>query len=335
MAAFVTPSHLAQRGDFYHQLSQLVGAGIPLITALESVLESRPPREYLQPLTQMVAELKQGFTFTEVLFNRGKWLPEFDLALISAAENSGRLEETLKILSGFYADRARLLREVISKMMYPLMLVHFAALVFPVQGLQMLFLQGDLTGYLKQKLPFFAGFYGLVFVILYFTRGTRGESVRAVLEAFYQKIPVLGSALKSLAVARTALALEALVSAGVSIITAWKMAGDASGSVAMKREVSTMPPRIDSGETPAEILREFRTYPNLFKSMYQTAEISGTLDTDMRRAYKLYHEEGMRGLNAVADWTPKLAYIMVAIGIAFSIVGFYQQYFGEIQRLIQ
>ena len=335
MAGFVTPSQLAARSDFYYQLSNLIGAGIPLITALETILKSSPARDYVQPIKSMVGEMNQGFTFTESLFNRKKWLPEFDLALLSAGENSGRLDETLRVLSEFYRDRAKLMKEVISKMMYPLMLLHISIFIFPIQGLQKLVLEGDIWAFVKMKAPYFIILYGGAAALIYLCSSSRGESWRSLLERQAQLIPVLGKALRNLAVARSALALEALISAGVSIITAWRMAGDASGSPAIRREVTKMIPRVEEGETPGEVLGGMRSFPDLFKSMYQTGEISGTLDKDMRRAYRLYSEEALRGLTAVADWTPKLAYLIIAIGVAMSIISFYQQYFGQMQQFLQ
>ena len=42
------------------------------------------------------------------------WLPEFDVALLSVGEESGRLDTTFKLLARYYASRAKIIRDTIS-----------------------------------------------------------------------------------------------------------------------------------------------------------------------------------------------------------------------------
>ena len=58
------------------------------------------------------------------------WLPAFDLALIGAGEQSGRLDACFRMLADYYNDRARLIKQVISQLIYPVGLIHFAAFIF-------------------------------------------------------------------------------------------------------------------------------------------------------------------------------------------------------------
>ena len=44
MALLITPRALAQRGEFYYQLSAMIRAGLPLIGALQT-LEKSPDRK--------------------------------------------------------------------------------------------------------------------------------------------------------------------------------------------------------------------------------------------------------------------------------------------------
>ncbi len=53
----------------------------------------------------------------------------------------------------------------------------------------------------------------------------RGEAWRAIAESIFQMIPLLGTALKYLALARLASALDALTNAGVSVVKSWELAG--------------------------------------------------------------------------------------------------------------
>ena len=114
MPLIITPRQLAQRGELYHQLGQLVSAGIGLINALEMMGRTPPARSFAEPIRQIIAQLSSGATFSDALVSLGGWTPAFDIALIRAGEHSGRLDAVFKLLSNYYADRARLLRQMIS-----------------------------------------------------------------------------------------------------------------------------------------------------------------------------------------------------------------------------
>jgi type IV pilus assembly protein PilC len=125
----VTPRQFNQRAQFYHQLAQCTSAGIGVIRALELVKASPPAPSYREPLRRLLDELAQGATLAESLQQPG-WLPAFDVALVEAGERSGRLDACFRLLADYYNDRAQIARQVISQLIYPVALVHFAALIF-------------------------------------------------------------------------------------------------------------------------------------------------------------------------------------------------------------
>ena len=108
-----TPGQLSRRADFYHQLGQLTGAGLGLIQALEQIKRSPPDRSYREPTSQILAQIASGTTLTEAVQSCGRWLPAFDIALLQAGEQSGRLEASFRLLTDYYTDRARLARQMI------------------------------------------------------------------------------------------------------------------------------------------------------------------------------------------------------------------------------
>src|SRR5262249_49786933 len=125
------PGQLSRRAHFYQQFAQLTAAGVRVIESLEMIRRGPPSFSYRQPLGRLVDKLKEGFTLTEALRSLGRWLPVFDLALISAGEHSGRLDAVCRLLANYYEDKARLLRQMIADLGYPLFIFHFAIFLFP------------------------------------------------------------------------------------------------------------------------------------------------------------------------------------------------------------
>ena len=330
MPLIITPRQFTQRAELFHQLNQLTSAGIPIVRALEQIKRSPPARSFREPLQRLLDELAKGATLAESL-QRLDWLPAFDLALIGAGEQSGRLDTCFRMLADHYNDRARVIKQVISQLIYPVGLVHLAAFVFlivlPFAASQF---NASLTLLFAKAALILAPFYGAVVLLIYATQSKHGESWRARIEAFLRLVPILGTARHYLALSRLAAALEALISAGVNIFEAWDLAATASGSPALRRAVADWKPQLVAGQMPSEAVRLCPLFPDTFANLYASGEVSGKLDESLRYLNRLYNEDGTRKLNAFATWVPRLVYMIVALIIAYKIVQFYAGYFNAI-----
>jgi hypothetical protein len=105
MPLIVTPRQLVQRSELYSQLASLLSAGVALVQALELIQRKPPSHSYRQPLGAIIDNIHAGASFADSLTSLGRWIPSFDLALIQAAEQSGRLAESMRLLADLSAAR--------------------------------------------------------------------------------------------------------------------------------------------------------------------------------------------------------------------------------------
>ncbi len=335
MPLILTPGQFHHRAEFYHQLAQLTSAGIGVVPALEQIRRNPPAASFRQPLRHFLEELANGRTLSESM-QHGGWLPAFDTALIEAGERSGRLDGCFRLLADYYNDRARVTKMVISQLIYPVGLVHFAVFIFlivlPFAKSQF---NSSLTWLFVWAALVLAPLYGIVALMIYALQSKHGEQWRARIESLLRPIPILGTARQYLALSRLAAALEALISAGVNVIDAWNLAATASGSPAFRRAVATWKPQLTAGRTPAELVRACPLFPETFDNLYASGEISGKLDETLRRLYTYYQEEGTLKLQAFATWTPRLIYLVIVLCIACFIISFFQHFYGGGSELDQ
>jgi type II secretory pathway component PulF len=331
MAILLTPKSLGQRAELYHQLAALIGAGVGLPRALETVRNAPPSRSLRPILAQLREGLDSGQTFTESVRQTGSRIPEFDIALIEASELSGRLDWGLGLLSEHYRERAGLLRSVISDFLYPAFVFHVAVFVFPFAEA---FLTGNWGTYALRVAVPLGIVYGLVFLVAYACQGRHGERWRSVLEQAMLMIPLIRSARQAWALSRLSVALGALISAGISIIEAWILASGASGSPRLRRTVASWQPALAGGETPGELISRSREFPEMFASQYQTGEMSGQLDQVLKRLHAYYADEATRRSRQLAQWFPRLVYFGLMLAIAYRIVQFYVGYFNQLAPLL-
>ena len=328
----ITPGQLTRRANFYFQLASLLSAGVPIIQALE-MARSGESGAYRWQIDVILSRLQTGCTFGEALSATGDWLPVFDRALFAAGEQSGRLDATFRTLGNYYTERASMLRQVISGMAYPVFVLHLAVFIFPTSYLTRLFWSDGLRAFVLQKTAILLPCYLVVALLILAFQGTHGDKWRAILERFTNAVPLLGSARRDLAFGRLSGALEALLSAGVPIIQAWELAATASGSPKIKSAVAASIPRMEAGMTPSETLRQSTIFPEMFRSLYTTGEASGQLDSTLRRLQNHYEEQATLKFQNIASWTPKLVFLLVALGIGYQIIKFYTGYFDQINQL--
>lgn len=331
MPLILTPGQLTQRSELYHQLAQLTAAGLGIVGSVQQLERHPPARSYRQPLRRLLDGLAKGFTFSESVQRAGSWVTAFDIALLEAGERSGRLDACFRLLADYYTDRARLARQMIADLAYPAFLLHFAVFIFPFPKL---FLSWNWFAYFTQTFGILIPIYLVLAVLIYATQAKHGEVWRSFIERLVRLIPILGTARRELALSRLAMALEALISAGVSIIEGWELAATVSGSPALRRTVYDWGRDVRAGATPGEALNASGRFPDLFANQYMSGEVSGKLDEVLRRLHTYYQEEGTRKMRAVVQWTPRLIYLMVALGIGYYIIKFWSGYYGEIQKVL-
>jgi type II secretory pathway component PulF len=329
MPLIVTPVQFTQRAEFYHQLAQLTSAGIGVVAALEQIKRNPPARSFREPLGQFLDELAKGKTLSDSV-QSGGWLPALDTALIEAGERSGRVDSCFRLLADYYNDRARIAKQMITQLIYPVGLIHFAAFVFlivlPFAGSQfnaslpLLFLKAALM---------LSPIYIVTALMIYAGQSKHGEKWRAFMENLLHPVPLLGSGRRLLALSRLTMALEALISAGVNIVEAWDAAATASGSPALRSVVAEWKSQLAAGMTPAELVHSTSIFPETFANLYHSGEISGKLDETLRRLHSYYQEEGTHKLQLLAQWVPRAIYLLVMVVIACKIIQFWTNYYSQ------
>ena len=191
------------------------------------------------------------------------------MALLSAGEESGRLDDTFKVLARYYATRAKIIRDTISNSLVMTATLHVFFLIFPLP-LFVSFVFGIMDNHFVQCVPFilnkvikFGILYGALGFVIYACQGNRGEGWRALVESLFNGVPLLGKALKYLRLARLAWRPESLTNAGVPVVAqSWELAGAACGSPLLKSQSQNLdaPVRMPASR-PADMVSQIALFP--------------------------------------------------------------------------
>jgi len=300
----------------YHKLSVLLSAGVPVLQSLHNAAKSS--RGKIKKTLSAVADaVSRGDNLVEAMSRHPKVFMPLDVILVEAGAESGNLTEVLEFLSRWYGFRNRLRRSIVAGMVLPIFLIHFAAVVGPAPGFVLK--QYSLTQYYLQTAVILGLLYVPTIIILAILHLTPKTGLpRLFLDALVLRIPLLGQAIKNLALGRFCRAFAMLYRAGVPIIHSVEIAGGVTGNAVITRMLKG---GADSGRAGNQIWAGFSSkLPPDLLSIWQVGEDTGKLDEAVERLADEFSEVAELLFTELAKWMPRLVYFAICIIMAVQII---------------
>jgi type II secretory pathway component PulF len=105
---------------FAEYMKLTVSSGLPLIEGLKTLKNNTHNEVYKKALEEILEDIQKGSRISDAL-KKVKLYPLFTIRMISIGEDSGGLEEQLKIISDFYYDKINYMAQNMSKLIEPIM----------------------------------------------------------------------------------------------------------------------------------------------------------------------------------------------------------------------
>lgn len=313
------------RINLYHNLAVLLEAGVPIGRALKTAHK----RGRIGRLFGHIADdVSKATSLAEAVERRKRHFEPLDVSLIRVGEDAGELGAVFEMLGQWYSFRHRIHRTILSGLILPIMLIHFAAVLIPVPQLA---LGGwDVAAYVQAVLIFLAAFYipaCVVGGIIYLT--PRRGPLRVVLDTIVMGIPVLSSAVRDLALSRYCNVFGMTLKAGVPIVQAAAMAADAAQNAVIRRALAGGTRAVQQGNEMSTGFSR-RLLPADFIAVWEVGEETGNLDESALRLGGIYAENAERGFEAVAVWVPRLVYFIICGAMAYFVVKGFMSIYGNL-----
>lgn len=297
------------------------------------LLAAQGPRRVRPVARRVVTELKSGWGLQEALKKQGDAFPPLFLALTAVGEETGMLPEVLEELEKYYVLRQKLRRAFFQEIAWPVFQLFAAVLV--IAGL--IYVAGAATTFQgAEKEPVDALGLGLVgpagavkfLQIVFVTVVVGGGGFwllkrllrrRAIVERALLWVPVLGSCLRSIVLARFCLALHSLLKAGLPIRKVLRLAFLASDHPVFTAALPKAEEALRHGNSITASLDATGVFPKDFLCQLAIAEESGQLpDVLDRQAQALDEQAGRRlvVLNRFASW---FVWFVVALTMGLTI----------------
>jgi general secretion pathway protein F len=310
----LTPMNFNVRADLFSQLATMEDAGLPFADALGLV--DLPPRERPR-LAATRKRIRLGIADAGL---KGGLFTSMEASLLRAAAASGSPARAYHLLSDHYARRAARTKLMKSRLMLPALMLVIAVFIRPLPNL----VAGTLTwgSYLLKYLFPWIAVGGAVYLLRELSQ--RWQSVRALRDALARVVsllPLFGPMQLRRDIRDFFDSLALLLEAGMPILDALPIALSAVRDQTLRKQLSQIKPRIQSGASFSQAVSEL-SFPGhtLACALIAPGEAGGTLPQMLFR----YSEAETAAINRfddlVAEWVPRIVYTSTALLIGYGII---------------
>lgn len=293
---------------FAEELSTLINAGVPIAQSL-MIMEKQTKNERLKEAIQGLAKDVEGGLSLSISIEKypNIFSPIF-VNMIRSGEVGGTLDEALNRLAEQLNKDHELSAKIKGAMTYPavIMVGMIGAIIYLmltiVPQLQSMFteLGGELPASTKSLIFISDALtkYGLItlFLVIIIILGIRWSiknilPLRRFLHKMFITLPPLNNLVIKINVAHFARTLGSLLASGVGIVESLEIVANTTSNLIFKEAIEKTSEKVKNGVPIAEILKNYKVFPQLVPQMISVGEETGSLDTILAKIANFYERE--------------------------------------------
>jgi type IV pilus assembly protein PilC len=335
---------------FTRQFSVMIDAGLPLVQCLEILAGQQENKTFQKILTGVRASVEGGATLSASMKQYDKVFDPLYYNMVEAGETGGILDTILQRLSSYIEKNVKLKRAVKSAMIYPVSVMSIAAAVITLLLWKVVPIFVELFNGLGVDLPlptrivialsrFVGSIYGGLIVVFFvatvialkFWYGT--PQGRFVLDTIVLKVPMVGSLLRKIAVARFTRTLGTLISSGVPILEGLDITARTSGNAVIERAIIQTRKAVEAGRSLVDPLKETEVFPGMVTQMIGVGEQTGAMDAMLQKIADFYEDEVDAAVKDLLTALEPIMIVFLGVVVGGIVISMYLPLFSLIAKL--
>lgn len=314
---------------FSRQLATLIGAGLPLAQALNTVVDQTENPKMKSVAQDILVSIESGKSLGESFAKHPEIFDRVYIALVEAGETSGTLDKALERLATQQEKDAEMMSKIKGAMIYPaiVLFVIFGVMIFMLFTIvpQVEKLYKDL----KQTLPFISqvmvssanfliDYWYIVFLVL--AAGVYGarhyfmtDSGKSVADSLKLNAPIFGPLFRKLYMARFTRTGQSLLSTGVPMIDSLEICARSVNNIHVSNSILHAAEKVKSGKGLAESIENEDYILSLVPQMIGIGEKSGRVDEMMGKTANVYESELDATIRAISTIIEPMLMVVLAV----------------------
>jgi type IV pilus assembly protein PilC len=324
-------SHVSTKDKivFTRQLATLIGAGLPLTQSLHTVLDQIQSKAFKAILEDVTASVESGKTLGESFAKHPEVFDKVYLALVSAGEVSGTLDDALKRVANQQEKDAAMMSKIRGAMTYPIIVV---VVIFLVMGFMLFTVVPQVEKLyqdLGEELPFLTammvgmanfilGFWWLIIllvvgVVVGIKQYLKTEGGIKFKDTFKLNVPLFGQLFRKLYMARFARTAQTLLATGVAMLDTLHISGEATSNTIVQQSIENAADKVKGGKPLSAAIKDQEYILPLIPQMSKIGEQSGKMDEMLGKAAQVYEDEVDEQIRTISTMIEPILMVLLAV----------------------
>ncbi len=315
------------------QLSTLLGAGVPLVRSLDSLITQMTNPLFKRVMAQIKESVNEGNSLAFSLSQHPKIFSNVYVNMVQSGEASGSLDVVLDRLAEFGERQQALRGRFKAALAYPIFMffigtiVLFVLITFIVPNITKVFTE------MRQALPlptivlikvgnFLFSYWWVIVLcflggILILRHIKKRPRVQYLWDKLKLRVPVFGPLNQKMALARFGRTLGSLLQSGVSLITALQIVSRIVDNTLIERVIVDAVDDIEEGQSLAGSLSKSPWFPSMAVQMMSVGEQSGELEAMLHKIADTQEREVESQIIALTSMLEPIMILVMAVMVAF------------------
>ncbi len=336
--------------SFNKEFAVLIRTGMPIVAALDAIIEKSEPSELNDILQQVRYDVSTGESLSEAFAKYPRIFSKLYISSLQAGEKSGNIPDALIKHVAYLKQMMALKRKLISASVYPLILVSasvavlFLLLIYVVPAFTKTYFESgtqlpaitmvliSFSNGVKNHFLYLAIF--AVLIVVGWNRAVRHETWRTLRDQWLLKVPYVGGLYISYATALVLRTVAMVLTAGAPLIESVRIAAGTLNNLFLRDKLIQVVRRITEGYGFSEALEETESFPHLAIRMIAAGESGGELEQVLVDAADFYDDDVDAKLAVISAAIEPALMIIMGLLIGFIVLAMYMPIFqlaGTIQ----
>lgn len=335
---------------FNQEMAALLKAGLPLLQALDLMLERMTNASFKAVLTDVRDRVKSGEDLSEAFASHGDLFPRLYPSSLKAGERSGELEKVIRRFIRYMRLVLDAKKRVVSALVYPAVLVGLSIAMIVVMAVFVVPKFSVFFSDLSVELPLLTRItlgisrfanartlflwnwaWGLLAVVAgtFFLRqaGQTAEGRQAI-DRLKLRMPLLGSVLHRFALSEFSRSLATLLAGGIPLVPALEIAVSSVGNAHIRRLLEPTIQAVREGQPFNSALEESGVFVPMAVDMVKVGEATGSLDEMLLSVSEFLDEQVETRMARLLSLVEPIMLVFMGIIIALLLISIYLPLFS-------
>lgn len=334
---------------FNQELAALLRAGLPLLQALDLMLERLDKPRFREVLADIRDRVRSGQDLSDAFAAHGRDFPRLYPASLKAGERSGELETVLRRFIRYQQLVLDARKRAVSALIYPAVLISLSIVMLLILSVRVVPTFNDFYESLGAELPTITrvtvGFstflrdnmlWLLVAAVVggfLFARWKETPAGRLAVDAAKLKLPLVGRVVHLFALSELTRSLSTLLAGGLPLVPSFEIAVQAVGNAAVRQAIEPKIRLVREGKAFHEAIEESGMFPGMAIDMAKVGEATGALDEMLGNVATFFDEQVEVRLSRILSLVEPAMLVFMGLVVAVILLSLYLPMFSAIGQV--